>query len=311
MKKLLFVYNPTSGSSEGIVRKLPKILKIFAAAGYQTDLYPTKAPRDGFEKIRADGANYARVVTAGGDGMLNELVNAVMDFDEPIVTGYIPAGTVNDFATTHTIPKKVLKAAKIAVSDNLQSVDIGQFNDRYFSYVAATGFGTRASCSTDSKAKKQWKFLAYAAEAMKEFNKDALKAVSRKMKIVADGVTLEGEFVFAAVSNAFSIAGMRNLTDKRCVLDDGMLEGLFIPFPENFKKWGDILGAFLSRDYYNSNLTYIKAKRFEIHSESALWTLDGEKGGEHETTVITAKRKALRMAMPKTHRTFLFRKPKK
>ena len=104
---------------------------------------------------------------------------------------------------------------------------------------------------------------------------------------------------------------MRNLTDKRCVLDDGMLEGLFIPFPEKWKDWENILSAFLSRNYYNSNLTYIKAKRFEITSETALWTLDGEKGGEHSHAVITADRKALRMAMPKEHRTFHIIKKRK
>ncbi len=299
MKKLLFVYNPCSGAGL-IEKKVPKIIKVFESAGYETELYPTKARCDGRDKIAKDGLSYDRVVVAGGDGMLNELVNAVMTLERPIEVGYLPAGTVNDFAHTHRISKKPVKAAKIAVSDNVRAVDVGRFNDVYFSYVAATGFGTKASYATDQKAKKRWKILAYAFNALKDLNKNALKAMCRKMTVIADGKETQGEFVFAAVSNSFSIAGLKNLTDKHCILDDGMLEGLFIPLPKGIKEWDMILNSFLSRNYEKSSLmTFIKAKRFEIITEKAAWTLDGELGGEFENISICACNKSLHIALPK------------
>jgi len=107
MKKLLFVYNPTSGAGT-IVKKIPQIIKIFSNANYQTDLYPTKAKFDGKDKVIADYKEYDRIVVAGGDGMLNELVNAIMSIDADIEVGYIPTGTTNDFAHTHKISKKIL-----------------------------------------------------------------------------------------------------------------------------------------------------------------------------------------------------------
>ena len=59
MKKLLFVYNPTSGAGT-IVKKIPQIIKIFSNANYQTDLYPTKAKFDGKDKVIADGERQRR-----------------------------------------------------------------------------------------------------------------------------------------------------------------------------------------------------------------------------------------------------------
>jgi len=299
MKKLLFVYNPTSGAGT-IVKKIPQIIKIFSNANYQTDLYPTKAKFDGKDKVIADYKEYDRIVVAGGDGMLNELVNAIMSIDADIEVGYIPTGTTNDFAHTHKISKKILKSAKIAVSDNLQKLDVGQFDDTYFSYVAATGFGTKASYATDQKTKKRWKFLAYIAYALKDLNKKSLTAMCRKMTIVADNEIIEGEFIFAGISNSLSIAGMKNLTDKHASLTDGMLEGLFIPLPKGIKEWNQLVQAFLNRNYEGSPLLkFIKAQNFEITCDPTDWTLDGEHGSSHEKVVIKAIPQALNIALPR------------
>lgn len=297
MKKLLFVYNPNSGTGK-VAKKLDKITAIFSSAGFDTEIYPTKATFDGEEKIIRDGTSFDRIVIAGGDGMLNELVNAIMKLDRPIEVGYIPTGTANDFARSHRISKNPLKAAKTAVGDNIKQVDIGEFNGRYYAYVAATGFGTKASYLTKQRSKKRWKFLAYAAYALKDLSPKRLKNNCRVMKIVTDTNTYEGDFVFVAVSNSFSIAGMKNLTDKNCVLDDGKLEGLFLPLPHNLKKWRLILKAFFTRNYHLPGLTFTSSKKFELTCASCDWTLDGESGGTHEKITIIAHEKALNIALP-------------
>jgi len=184
------------------------------------------------------------------------------------------------------------------VSENIKSIDVGDFNGKYFSYVAATGFGTKASYLTTQKVKRRWKFLAYVAFALKDLNKKALQRTCRKMKIIADGQVMEGDFVFAAISNSFSIAGMKNLTDKNCVLDDGKLEGLFLPLPKKIKTWRLILKAFFTRNYKLPGLMFISAEKFEISCENCAWTLDGENGGEYTNIVIEAKPKALHIALP-------------
>ena len=63
--------------------------------------------KDLFAELGFTGEKFDRIVVSGGDGMLHELVNAVLRLSKPVAIGYIPTGTVNDFAHTHNIPKRI------------------------------------------------------------------------------------------------------------------------------------------------------------------------------------------------------------
>lgn len=302
MKRLLFVFNPHSGTGE-VCKHLAEILDIFTKAGYETVAYPTQSARDGMNKISDDGEKYDRIVVSGGDGMLHELVNGVMAHSTPIPVGYIPTGTVNDFASTNNIPKSPLDAAALAVSDNIEKLDIGRFGSEYFSYVAAFGIATNISYDTDQKAKNTWGVLAYLANAVLTINPLTFNSFCHHMTITTDTGTLEGEFAFGAISNSMSIAGMANLTGKDVVLNDGLLEGLFIKKPQSLIDFDDIRTALIFRDFDYPNIHYVKSSRFEISAEKDVaWTLDGEKGGEHKDITITAHKQVLSIALPKDRR---------
>jgi len=304
MKKLLFIFNPQSGSGE-ICKRLAEVVDIFIKANYDVVVYSTQAPGDGKKKILAEGKDFDRIVVAGGDGTLNELVNAVMLLPKKVTVGYIPTGTVNDFATAHNLPKNnVIAAAKIAVSDYVVDVDVGKFENTYFSYVAAFGVATNVAYDTDQKAKKRWKFLAYFVNVVRSIvGPKKLKRACRKMTVDTGEMVLKGEFIFGAISNSHSIGGVKNFTDKEAVLNDGLLEGLFIPRPKTLKDWDQLKKGFLSRDFASSGLAFVRAKKFEIRCEPAAWTLDGENGGSHEHIVITAYKQSLSVALPDPDKT--------
>lgn len=297
MKKLLFVFNPHSGTGE-ICKHLAQVVDIFTKADYEVVVYPTQAPEDGTRKILADGEKFDRIVVSGGDGMLHELVNAVLRLSKPIAIGYIPTGTVNDFATTHHIPKKPVEAAKVAVSEHVGCLDVGRFGEEYFSYVAAFGFASNVSYDTDQKAKNTWGVLAYVANALKNIEPQYFNQICCKMRVDTGMDILEDEYIFGAVSNTLSIGGMPNLVDKEAVLDDGLLEGLFIKKPKNVVELEQITRGLLTRNFDSPCLHFARAKRFEIDSQKAAWTLDGENGGEHEHVVIEAKKQILHIALP-------------
>ncbi len=304
MKKLLFVYNPKSGAG-AINKKLNKVVAELEKGGYEVDVYATTAPLDGERKLIEDATKYDRIVVAGGDGMLNELVNAVVHIPQEVDCGYIPVGTVNDFAKTHKISKNPVKAARIAVGENVKTLDVGKFGDRYFGYVAAFGFGSAVSYTTSQKAKKRWKVLAYAVNLLKGLNKKNLRKVSRQITVIADGKKIEGNFVFGAISNSFSVASMKNLTEKHSVLDDGLLEGVFIHLPKGFRQWCTVLNLLLFRKFHMPTVEFVRAKHFELTVDSTDWTvdstdwtLDGEFGGTHEDIAVDAVEKKLRIALP-------------
>lgn len=297
MKKLLFVFNPHSGTGE-ICKYLAEVVDIFTKAEYEVVVYPTQSPLDGTRKILSDGDKFDRIVVSGGDGMLHELVNAVLRLKNPVTIGYIPTGTVNDFANTHNIPKNPVEAAKVAVSERIGYLDVGVFGEEYFTYVAAFGLGSNVAYDTDQKAKNTWGVLAYVANAIKSIEPQNISQSCCKMRVDTGEEIIEDEFIFGAVSNSLSIGGMQNLIDREVVLDDGLLEGLFIKKPQNVIELEQITRGLLTRNFDLPNMSFFRTNYFKVESEPAVWTLDGENGGEHENIVISAKKQVLRIALP-------------
>jgi len=297
MKQLLFIFNPHSGTGE-ICKHLANILDTFTKAGYEVVAYPTQAARDCTVKILRDGEQFDRIVAAGGDGMLHELINGVLHLEEPKEIGYIPTGTVNDFARSNNIPRNIPEAAKIAAGQNIGILDAGNFSGRYFSYVAAFGVGTNVSYATDQKQKNRWGFLAYAANAMREVDLAHVRSACRNMVIKAGDTILTGNFLFGSISNSRSIAGVKNLVAKDVKLDDGVLDGLFIRMPQSVKEYEQLQSSLIARNFDASCMYFIRSEQFEIDSEPAVWTLDGENGGEYSHIDITTEKQALHIALP-------------
>lgn len=297
MKRLLFVFNPCAGTGK-IRKQLTEVLDIFTKAGYETVTYPTQAPNDGFQKILGDGVNYNRIVVAGGDGMLHELVNAALHLPKSIPVGYLPAGTVNDFASSNHISNDLLEAARIAVSEHICAIDVGKFQEKYFSYVAAFGMVTHIAYATDQKAKNRWGSLAYFMKIIQSIDLEHFDAACHQMVIDTGADVLSDEFIFGAISNSKSIAGMRNFIDDNVALDDGILEGLFIRRPRTLLELERLKKGLIDRNFGAPCLYSIRAEKFDIHSEPVAWTLDGESGGEYKDVRISAQKQVLRIALP-------------
>ena len=298
MNKMLFVYNPHSGLGE-IGKYLSEIVDIFTKAGYEVVVYPTQGPKDATRKILEDGMRFERIVVAGGDGMLHEVLNAVMRLPMVVPIGYIPAGTVNDFATTNGIPKKPLEAANVATSKYIGCLDVGLFGEEYFSYVAAFGFASNIAYETGQKAKNTWGVLAYVANAIKNLEPQYFNQSCCRMRVDTGTEIIEDEYIFGAISNSLSIGGMNNLIGRDVSLDDGLLEGIFIKKPQNVIELEQITRGLLTRNFECPCLQFVKAARFEIDSEKTAWTLDGENGGEHEHVVVEARKQVLYIALAK------------
>ena len=299
MKKLLFIFNPHSGTGK-IGGKLVEVLDVFTKAGYDTVAYPTQYSRDGLRKIREEGLQYDRIVVSGGDGMLHEAVNGVVNLPEERPLGYIPTGTINDFASSSQIPFKIEDAAKVAVSDHFKKLDVGVFKGEIFSYVAAFGLVTKVSYDTNQTYKNLFGSLAYGFEAMKSLDNKHFEEESKYYTIETDNGELGGIFVFGAVTNSHSVAGMKNFFLSPVVLDDGVLEGIFIRSPKSVAETELLHGGI----FENSELSLVervRSKHFKItcHEETPVyWTLDGENGGPHNEVNISVKKQALTLVAP-------------
>lgn len=300
MKKLLLVYNPHSGTGT-IPKYLSEIVTILTEGGYDVTVHPTSAPLDGQSYITSHGSEYDLIVSGGGDGMLHELVNAAVALNPPKPCGYIPAGTVNDFATSLGIPKDITKAAHTIVNGEFTKVDAGKFGDRYFSYVAAFGMFTDVSYSTDQKAKNIFGAAAYLMNALRSLEIRRFIETSAYLTIGANGEEHSGEFIFGLCGNTYSVGGLQNVVPYGADMQDGLLDGLFIRTPKNPIELQNINFALLNRNFDEcEHIMCIQSDKFVIKSEKPIaWTLDGEEGGKTTEVELSVAHEAYEIAVPK------------
>jgi YegS/Rv2252/BmrU family lipid kinase len=96
-----------------------------------------------------------RIVIGGGDGSLNEAVDAMarMPREQRPQLGILPLGTANDFATACGIPTNSLESLRLADSGTCTAVDIAKANDRHFINMATGGFGAQVTAETPVELK--------------------------------------------------------------------------------------------------------------------------------------------------------------
>lgn len=296
MKKLYFIVNLQSGKS-AIVSKLAEVIDLFTKSGYEVTVRPTQERMDACAAAKyACQQGFDLIVCSGGDGTLNEVIQGVMRSDDKLVIGYIPAGSTNDFAKGIGIPKNILDAVQWIIDGNSHPCDIGSFNDKYFTYIAAFGAFTEVAYETPQQVKNYLGHAAYALNGLTHLN----SIRSYHLKIEADGQSFEDDFIFGMVTNSSSVAGLLSINDFR--IDDGLYEVTLIKTPGNPLDLQKIIHSLININI-DIDTAYIKSFRASsIHFESEediQWTIDGEYGGALKNVVIKNNKQALQLMTDK------------
>lgn len=298
MKKMIFVFNPNSGKAL-IKNTLMKIIQIFSEAQYDVTVYPTKAPLDGYEYLKTCEGKYDVVVCSGGDGTLNEVVGAVLEYSgEKPPIGYIPSGSTNDFATSLGIPKDMARAAAHIADGVPFKCDIGMMNgERSFNYVAAFGAFTEVSYATPQYLKNLLGHQAYVLEGVKSLA--ALKPY--RVKVISDELSAEDSFVYGMVSNTESVGGVKGLSGSEVDLCDGLFEVTLVKEIKNPIDMQQLVTAFISHNFEKCDMLYsFKTSKIRFESEEPIkWTLDGEYGGEHCEMELEVMKEAVEFIVKK------------
>ena len=294
IKRLLFVYNPRSG--RGVINTyLLDILRVFDAAGYTTTIYRMKYSGDGAWMAEHESENYDLLVCAGGDGTLNGVISGLMKVEpekRPGV-GFIPTGSTNDNRKNYKLPANILHAAKVAVNGNPFATDIGQFNDKFFTYVASFGELSAVSCFTPQASKNLLGHAAYIPEGLKVL----LKMPSQKIRVVYDAGAEEGDYFLGMVTNATSVGGFQGITGANIDLQDGLFEVMLFKKPKDLLEFQKEVGAVLTpSDTGDGLITRLKSSRITFECEEEMqWVVDGEDAGKCTFAEIENINKAVRI----------------
>lgn len=291
---LLIIVNPKAGKGK-VPKKIHKIANNFSKQGYIVDIIYTKKNYSARDIIKDYKGNLEIVICCGGDGTLNDLINAVMQLEQKPQISFIPLGTMNDFANTINlfrykffIPNNMKKTTKI-------KADIGNFNGRYFNYVAAFGAFTMVPYVTKQSLKKYLGKIAYFLVGIRYITK--IKPYEVEMNI--DGKITKGEYIYGSISNSKSIAGFQWFRKKEIDIGDGKYEIILIKKPKYKMQMINILLNILLKKYNNKHFLYLQGSNIRINPTINLkWTLDGEYGGRKKEVTIINNKQALEYIIP-------------
>ena len=292
MKKLYFILNLQSGKAT-ISSKLAVVIDMFTKAGYEVTARPTQERMDACAAAKYScGQGFDLIVCSGGDGTLNEVIQGVMRSEKKLPIGYIPAGSTNDFARGVGIPRNIIDAVQWIIDGKKYPCDIGSFNDKFFTYIAAFGAFTEVTYETSQQVKNVLGHVAYVLNGISR-----LKNIkSYHMKITYDDEIIEDNYIFGMVTNSSSVAGLLSLNDF--LLDDGLYEVTLIKTPGNPLDLQRIIHSLLNIDI-DIDTAYIKSFRtskirFECDDELQ-WTIDGEFGGAYKTVDVCNNKQAIEL----------------
>ena len=292
MKRMLFVMNPYAGQRRAN-KFLPEIISIFNRAGYEVIVHMTEGQGDAAKVVEQRAGNVDLVVCCGGDGTFNETITGLIRSGADVSVGYIPAGSTNDFASSLKLSSNILDAAQDIMVGQPVAYDVGQFGQRYFSYVASFGAFTRASYATPQSVKNALGHTAYLLEGINELSQIRKEHIRMELD---DGV-VEDDFLFGAVSNSTSVGGLLTLNPKQVDLGDGLFEILLIRAPRNLTELSECLLALQTQNYSNcAMITFRSTRSVRIFANPNMpWTLDGEREEGHAEIVAKNLHHAIRL----------------
>ncbi|MBC7397408.1 MAG: NAD(+)/NADH kinase, partial [Bdellovibrionales bacterium] len=165
MKKILLLINPYSRSGQSAENALLFALK--EAQHTIVNTVPLLENASFNDLIRHHRLEADLVLIGGGDGSMNEALEALVETQLPLLV--FPQGTANNLARTFAIPREIPEIVKMVNEAKLIKVDLGSVNGIYFINVAGLGLSAKINRSVSSSTKRFFGVFAFFASAFTAF----------------------------------------------------------------------------------------------------------------------------------------------
>ena len=211
----------------------------------------------------AAAAGYRTIVSVGGDGTLNEVVNGLMTggrTDSDVRLGVVPGGTGSDFGRGIGLPRDPLDAALRLLKAEPHWFDIGQINckrgegtnTRYFINVAGLGFDGEVCDRVNRSSKALGGTIPYLSSLLITL----FVYRNKRVKWTLDGQTRDEVLNSVIVANASFFGGGMHISPNSKT-DDGQFHVITLG------DWGKLeFLATVPRVYNGTHLTHPKVKEY-------------------------------------------------
>src|SRR5438552_5964840 len=286
MNNTAVILNPSAGNEqarhwqeriESIVRGCPVRVTLHSA---EAEALARRAAEEGFGKI----------VAAGGDGTVNEVVNGIVGSSAAL--GLLPIGTVNVFAMELGLPLRNLKLCwDIIQGDNVRFVDLPSANGRFFVQLAGVGLDAQVVKETSLAFKRSFGPLSYLISAAQ------IAARQPPKLFIESESTSVDEASFVLIGNGRLYGGPFPFF-KHAVIDDGLFDVVL------FKRLGylEIIkylqNVVFSSDIRAPDIEYFQTEHLRVTSaQDVPLQLDGELAGSCPID-FRIQKKGLRVLTP-------------
>jgi diacylglycerol kinase (ATP) len=287
MSSTLIILNPAADSEraqrrQAHVQSLARDCVVCATTYTgEAEAMARRGAAEGFEKI----------VAAGGDGTINEVVNGLAGTGTML--GLLPIGTMNVFATELGLPVHDLELCwDIVKGDNTRAVDLPKANQKFFVQLAGVGLDAQVVKETSAQLKRSFGPLSYVISAVQIAARKPPKLFIQSEDASID----EGSFVL--VGNGRLYGGPFPFF-KRAALDDGLLDVIV------FKRLGYLeIIKYLQDVVFSSNIRvpeieYFQTARLHVESDQTVPVeLDGELVGNCPVE-FSLQESSLRVLVPR------------
>ena len=218
IRNIHIIINPAAGIGESI---LPIINASMKEADIKWEASITHQVGDAVQYAKAAVKDRVDALAVyGGDGTLREAISGLIGSEIPLVI--LPGGSANVMATELGIPTDLKEACKLLSHGSLKTktIDVGQFDKRYFIIGISLGFEADVVKGADRETKNKLGIFAYLLSAIAALKK-AKKAVYH-LKIDEQEHEVQG--FMCLITNTGNL-GFSNISfDKHIDVSDGLLD---------------------------------------------------------------------------------------
>ena len=286
--KILAILNPKSGLSSSKAQFID-VLEVFSKHKHDVEVYITQRKNDAYEYILKSKKKYDSICVFGGDGTMNEVTNALMHKKNKPSIGYFPSGTTNDFGSNFNLGTDWKKIAEKVCRGKTTEFDVGDFNGKYFNYVAAFGAFCDVPYSTPREIKKSLGYIAYFIEGIKKI----IDIRPIKVNVKCNDKQESFDALFGLIFSGNRVAGMELLDKKKGKINDGKFNVLIVEYARTLLDAPNVIEILTSQHKY---LHWYSSEEIEIDFDGDVkFDLDGEEASVKDKLLVKNINKALKI----------------
>ncbi len=288
-EKIAVVVNPASANGT-TAKRWPEISSLMEQEGFDFTVYTTTGPGDATHLTRQaleDG--YDLIVSVGGDGTANEVVNGFFTAEGPVwegaSVGFISMGTGGDLIKTLKIPKEPAEAVKHLSMSSRRPVDVGKVSyvnhdgeadTRFFINIAGLGLDGDTVARVNRTSKALGGFVSFLWGTVVSL----LLYRNQPMTISVDGKLIcDAPVTVVVIGNGRYFGGGMCIAPQ-ADMSDGLFDVIILNNLSKCKLLANLPKVYRGAHLDHPKITSLRGRKVTIHSSgTALLDLDGEQPG--------------------------------